>query len=201
MSPRSKSEFEAMRRRSADTIKEVALELFAQHGFASTSISMIAQEAGVSRGLMYNYFDSKEALLHEIIMDAVAEGERIVEEAIGEAQSPHEQLARITSYSFDVVQADLKHWQLLTSLALQPGLLEEQVPELREKSREANAQLVGLFELMGSDAPFEEAHLYSAAMDGIMIQYIQLGPSYPLERMKSYLLDRFCRPGSPKIRV
>jgi len=39
-----------------------ALQLFENNGYESTSISKIALTAGVSKGLMYNYFPSKVAL-------------------------------------------------------------------------------------------------------------------------------------------
>jgi AcrR family transcriptional regulator len=48
-----------------EAIVVAALKLFATHGYASTPVSLIAKTAGVSQGLMYNFFNSKEALLHE----------------------------------------------------------------------------------------------------------------------------------------
>jgi|WetSurMetagenome_2_1015567.scaffolds.fasta_scaffold50638_2 AcrR family transcriptional regulator len=44
-------------------ILDVALEVFAASGFAGTSIKDIAGAAGISQGLMYHYFPSKQALL------------------------------------------------------------------------------------------------------------------------------------------
>lgn len=46
---------------------DVALEHFAREGYHNTTISHISRHAGISKGLMYNYFDSKEELLYEII--------------------------------------------------------------------------------------------------------------------------------------
>ncbi len=46
---------------------ETAMELLANEGYYPTSISKIAKKAGISKGLMYNYFTSKEQLVHEII--------------------------------------------------------------------------------------------------------------------------------------
>ena len=45
---------------------ETALRLFFRKGYDATAIRDIAKEAGVSLGLLYNYFESKEALLREI---------------------------------------------------------------------------------------------------------------------------------------
>ena len=39
-----------------------ALELFVEHGYAATRLEDVARAAGVSKGTLYLYFDSKEAL-------------------------------------------------------------------------------------------------------------------------------------------
>ena len=65
--PRTKKQFEEIRKSSREKILSVALELFAKKGYHATSISQIALKAKISKGLMYNYFASKEKLLNEII--------------------------------------------------------------------------------------------------------------------------------------
>jgi len=45
----------------------VAARLFATHGFDATSISEIANEAQVSKALLYHYYPGKSALLYDII--------------------------------------------------------------------------------------------------------------------------------------
>ncbi|PLX21155.1 MAG: hypothetical protein C0599_08290 [Salinivirgaceae bacterium] len=49
-----------------EKIVDAAITLFGENGFHNTSISQIAKNAGVSKGLMYNYFESKEELLKYI---------------------------------------------------------------------------------------------------------------------------------------
>ena len=43
-----------------------AFELFCEHGYAGTSTRRIAEAAGVTEGLIFHYFASKEALLLEL---------------------------------------------------------------------------------------------------------------------------------------
>ena len=56
-----------------------ALELFVERGFAATRLEDIAARAGVSKGTLYLYFDSKDALFKEVvragIVPALAEAE------------------------------------------------------------------------------------------------------------------------------
>lgn len=48
------------------TILQAALELIAERGFHGAPMSLVAQRAGVSAGIIYHYFDSKEALIHAL---------------------------------------------------------------------------------------------------------------------------------------
>lgn len=48
-----------------------ALELFVEKGFAATRLDVVAGRAGVSKGTLYLYFDSKEALFKAVVEDAV----------------------------------------------------------------------------------------------------------------------------------
>ncbi|MDX9695369.1 MAG: TetR/AcrR family transcriptional regulator [Bacteroidales bacterium] len=73
MSPRTPKQFKDIRDEKMALIMEVALERFANDGYYQTTISHIAKHAGISKGLMYNYFDSKEALLKAIIHRSVNE--------------------------------------------------------------------------------------------------------------------------------
>jgi AcrR family transcriptional regulator len=52
---------------------DVALIHFANEGYHATTVNHIAKHAGISKGLMYNYFESKEALLDAIINKSVLE--------------------------------------------------------------------------------------------------------------------------------
>ena len=61
-----------MKTNQKEHIMETALQLFASKGYGQTSIALIAREAGVAQGLMYNYFDSKEALLLAIMEQGFA---------------------------------------------------------------------------------------------------------------------------------
>src|SRR6478735_5444367 len=58
------------------TILQSALELIAERGFHGAPMSLVAQRAGVSAGIIYHYFDSKEALIHALYRQIEAEFSR-----------------------------------------------------------------------------------------------------------------------------
>lgn len=73
MSPRTQLQFEEIREEKKNLIMNTALEHFAREGFHATTINQIANHAGISKGLLYNYFKSKEDLLDSIIRRSVSE--------------------------------------------------------------------------------------------------------------------------------
>ena len=48
-----------------------ALQLFVEKGFAATRLDDVAARAGVSKGTLYLYFDSKEALFKAVIQEGI----------------------------------------------------------------------------------------------------------------------------------
>ncbi len=55
--------------RKRHQILEGAYRLFIRQGFDATSMGDIAKEAGVSKGTLYVYFDSKERLFQQLVRD------------------------------------------------------------------------------------------------------------------------------------
>ncbi|MEC5398178.1 TetR/AcrR family transcriptional regulator [Uliginosibacterium sp. H1] len=59
-----------------------ALDVFVERGFAAARLDEIAARAGVSKGTLYLYFESKEALFKAVVQEAIvpriAEGEAMV---------------------------------------------------------------------------------------------------------------------------
>jgi AcrR family transcriptional regulator len=54
-------------------IKEIALRQLAEGGTAAVALTRIAKEVGLSGPALYRYFDSRDALLTELIRDAYAD--------------------------------------------------------------------------------------------------------------------------------
>ena len=53
---------------SKERLIDTALELFSLKGYTGTTVKDIAKEAGVTDGLIYHYFSSKEELLHAVLV-------------------------------------------------------------------------------------------------------------------------------------
>ena len=47
-------------------IIEISLKLFVERGFHGTPTSLIAKEAGIANGTLFNYFKTKDILINEV---------------------------------------------------------------------------------------------------------------------------------------
>jgi AcrR family transcriptional regulator len=54
-------------------ILDAALTVFAEHGYHQTTVTDLVRAAGVARGTFYLYFDSKQAIFHELLDGLLAE--------------------------------------------------------------------------------------------------------------------------------
>ena len=63
MAPRSKEQNQAQREQTKQSLIITALQAFSEKIYAAASISSIPKESGLSKGLIYHYFNSKEDLL------------------------------------------------------------------------------------------------------------------------------------------
>ncbi len=194
MAPKTKEQFKEIRQQSMDVIMQAALELFGHNGYHSTSISKIAKEAGVSKGLIYNYFESKEDLLKKIILEAIETGEHIMEEAMSQSDDPFKQLQTLLVTSVEMIKSNLHYWKLVTSLAFQGDVLTPIEDVITEKNKMAMELGIDLFTKTGAEDPLKEALLFGASLDGMMMHYMHIGEDYPLEEMKDYMIEKFCTP-------
>jgi AcrR family transcriptional regulator len=72
MAPAPKPKFRRRAEARPDEILDAALCVFTEKGFDAARVDDIASRAGISKGAVYLYFDSKEALLRGLIEREVA---------------------------------------------------------------------------------------------------------------------------------
>jgi AcrR family transcriptional regulator len=198
---KAKKRFEEMRTRSEEKILTAALELFATNGYKNTSISGIAKKAGISKGLMYNYFESKNALLRAIVQKAIAEGTDIVNHAIEDYDTPIEELKHFIIFTIEHVKTNFQFWKLLSSLAHQQNIMES-IGDLLEEQKKWGTEIgIKLFTELKSPHPLLSAMLFGAALDGVILGYLFMKDDYPIDAMSEILTKTFTDPNSIHINI
>lgn len=110
---------------------DAAVRVFARKGFHAARVGDIAEEAGVAHGLLYHYFDSKDAVLETIFRETWAElleSVRQVEESGGPAADQLGQVAAILLRSW---RRDPDLVRVLVREVTRSGEVERRVDEIR----------------------------------------------------------------------
>jgi AcrR family transcriptional regulator len=106
-----RAQYSASTRRA---LVDVAEQLFAEHGYAATSLDAIVAGADVTKGALYHHYSGKQALFEAVFEKVEAAGAREVQVALEDQRDPWEkavaglraflEVVRQPSYSRIVVQ-------------------------------------------------------------------------------------------------
>lgn len=190
MSPRKKEDNELIKEQRKQQILDVALRLFANVGYESTSISRIAKEAGISKGLIYNYFESKEDLLKNLVLSLNSMEEDYREEIMDD--DPKIMLKNIFTSYFKILIEQKDQLRLISALAFQIDKFDFLQDMATNKLESYTQMFTGLLEQIGIENPKEESLLIGALFDGIATQYLIIHNDYPLKTFENYLIKKYC---------
>jgi AcrR family transcriptional regulator len=191
MSPRTEQQFEEIREARRKEIMDTALELFAIEGFDKTSISRIATRAGISKGLLYNYFSSKEELIKTIIFNGLDNLTGYIDPNNDGILSSDEIQYFIEEF-FSAVQKNEHYWRLYFTLFFQPHVLKLVEKRLIVMIHTYMNMLTKYFEAKGSDDPETDAIMLGAVLDGIGFHFMANTATFPVEKIKKKLIDTYC---------
>jgi len=97
-------------------IIEATLELFSEKGYEATSMSQIAELAGIGKGTIYEYFESKEELILNAVKAWVELMESEVEKQVREIDDPEERLRKYAHSSMAAFTSDKRIMRLFIAM-------------------------------------------------------------------------------------
>lgn len=186
--PRSKEQFQDMREKSKKLIMESALTLFATEGFHKTSISRIAKECGVATGLLYNYFESKEQLLEEIIHSGIRD---FAETMHRQADAGNMDLADAVRLMFRTAQENTTFWKLCFSVLMQPELRERGNSMFQGLFAHVNGTFEEYFRAHGRVDAEKRAKAVGGLIHGTMVHFMLTGEEDVLETVQEAIIEVF----------
>lgn len=171
-----------------DLIITTAFRLFSEQGYQETSVATIAREAGISKGLMYHYFSSKEELLKGIFTHYQRE---TIHKMEWNASTPPLQLLRsLVDLSFDYLQRQTQIRKFSLLLTLQNPVSSEIKEMIDAGKKQWETAFTEIFQSLGYHQPAAEAFYLSALLDGISLRYLA-SPHYPLNEIKSLIYRNY----------
>jgi TetR/AcrR family transcriptional regulator len=89
-----------------ERVLTAASELFAQRGFAGTSLALISKSCGISDGLILHHFQTKENLYRQVLEDQAGRYANALVHARNLAGSPAETMQQTLAASFNFWKQD-----------------------------------------------------------------------------------------------
>ena len=183
----------------------IALDLFAEKGFESTSISEVAQNAGIGKGTVYEYFKSKEELIFSAFMAWLEQmmGQEL-EELLLSIEDPKERLRKLIQVMMETFISDervVKITLLMFQMMLKDESLlqSEQFYRIFRSMRKIFTDILlegisqGIFRPeITRDAEKITINLF-AYLDGIAFHYFLNKNEFGLMEQVNFYLDRLMK--------
>ncbi|GAA4846760.1 hypothetical protein GCM10023310_26010 [Paenibacillus vulneris] len=144
--PRNVVRDQEARKERSEQILSVAVELFAKKGLDATKISDIAAKVGISHGLVYNYFRSKEEIYASLINKNLDRMREQLEEVVQMTASPVEKLSFLIEHMVrDKWEEALFHQLFVDQLLASDSIADEIKESFRKRIAENLDTIAGIF--------------------------------------------------------
>ncbi len=166
---------------------DAAMRLFESQGYFATTVEQITLEAGVSKGLVYNYFSSKEELLAELIRTTTAGMESIAATLVP-GQPIDSSLEVFIENYLAFLKREKKFLKLQLNLMLMPELQDIVGEQQQARAKILLRHVERWFKSAGVAQAGNRARIFLAMLDGIALHYLSVYKRYPLNSMKARLV-------------
>lgn len=192
--PRTQEENERIRQMTKEKIRIAAMEVFINQGYHATSIDDVAKHAGISKGLLYNYYKGKEELLATMVEARIDELVQVMEEAFA-IGTPDEQITHIVEGAINNVYQKPEVFRFYLHLQTQPEsdqVVAKYSKRLIDESARQFKFQCEIFEKMGVKEPNKRSLYFSSALQGIMLMLSTYPKQFPIEEIKEQIIQEFC---------
>jgi AcrR family transcriptional regulator len=194
MSPRTEEQFAEIRKGKRRLILDAALKLFAKKGYHAGTMAKVAQEAGVSKGLIYNYFKNKKDLLNALVNDAAEDIMNFFDPNRDGVLTEDEFFFFLEKLKESIIN-NRSYWQFYISIMSQSHVAELIEQHTDIKQNEYAQMLIDFFEKCNCKNPQAEMFLFSMTLKGTLMTYILSPDAFPLE----YAIDTISQSYKEKI--
>ncbi|WP_309120073.1 TetR/AcrR family transcriptional regulator [Paenibacillus sp.] len=192
MTPMNDEQLEKIRNDRRQQIISAALRTFAENGIRLTKIGMIAAEAGVSHGLVYHYFESKEEVLHESLAWAMEGADELFREVRALPLTPLEKVKTFVKFALTEGNSDV--FRVIQHVTRFGGAPEKTMKMIRQGSEVYAKELFPLIAAGQADGsvvegdPQELLELLLTVLSGVLMEGDREWWSRNLDRKVDLLL-------------
>ncbi len=172
---------------------EVAARLFSERGFEKTPVSLICEEAEVSKGGVFHHFKNKDDILREVFIYISS----IIEEVDSKdnhVPESEDQLKAMIDSIFEgmTVAGHRKLYQFNFNVMVHPVTRAIVADLIEERYQGLQASTEAVFQSLGHTNPSVAARMFVAEIDGIAMNYL-LNDDFPILEVKQEFTNKYCK--------
>jgi len=171
-------------------ILEVATTLFAEQGYERTSVTNICEKAGVSKGLIYHHFKSKDLILIEIFTEPTNKMLSLSKQSHTKIK-PNIQLVNLIESIFTQLVNDKMFFQLNLNIMFQPSTKKILQKQIYERGQILFDSVKNIFDELLAENSIVNTYIFIAEIDGIALNYLSVFENYPLKKIKEQLINKY----------
>ena len=141
--------------------------------------------------LLRNYFKDKNELMIAVF-GLLAEEFAEIFSSMEKEKDPNKKLKQMINTTFKKLREDEKFWRLYFNFVMLPEVNKEANVLLSRFLEEAFIALENLFKEINFPNPSEESKIFASIIDGISFHYMFDKNNYPIEKMRKYLIKKYC---------
>ncbi|MEV6769175.1 TetR/AcrR family transcriptional regulator [Nocardia sp. NPDC051030] len=161
-------------------ILDAAVRVFARKGFAASRIDDVATEAGIAKGSVYLYFDSRNALLDAAFEKYDADSRVIVQRALDGEAPPLDRFSDLVRGTLELLADTPDHARILLDL-----WSTDYMKQVYRQNRQA---ITLLLKEIRPDLGEPHATVVVGVIEGVLLQWL-VDPELPIAELSQPILD------------
>ncbi|GAB4585448.1 TetR/AcrR family transcriptional regulator [Nocardia sp. IFM 10818] len=161
-------------------ILAAAVRVFARKGFAASRIDDVAAEAGIAKGSVYLYFDSRDALLDAAFDQYSGDSQEMVRHILEGGAPPLARFEELVRGILELISSRPEHARILLDLWA--------TDYMKTVYREHRQAIGLLLKEIRPDLGEAHATVIVGVIEGVLLQWL-VDPEVPIDRLAQPILD------------
>ncbi len=183
-------------------ILQAAMQVFARDGYHRAKMETVAEEAGIGKGTVYEYFKSKADLFLALHQHMLTELKSFYLKELSEIRKPTLMLERFIAVAFETFRAWEPFFLVFFDFWAEGGRGQQEAllrTQMRQAYADARKDVAAIIDAGTHDGSFRQvdptltAASILASLDGLVLQWLCDRTAFDLDLMRKNLIESTLR--------
>ena len=183
-------------------ILQAAMQVFARDGYHRAKMESVAEEAGIGKGTVYEYFKSKADLFIALHEHMLTELKSFYMKELSEIREPTLMLERFIAVAFETFRAWEPFFLVFFDFWAEGGRGQQEAllqTQMRQAYAESRSDVAAIIDAGAQDGSFRQveptltAASILASLDGLVLQWLCDRNAFDLDLMRKNLIESTLR--------